>query len=419
MYKVICISYSFSQGGAAIAARNFSSILKTEPSLELVLLSQKTNDKFQFAKRIISYALGKLQFDGNPIKHSLNLFSYSSVLRSFKKNEDRTYHLHWINNDTLSVFDFPKIPKSSIITLHDEWLYCGSEHYYNVNDRELDFINGYKPFKNKFLGVNWNYLIWKLKFSKLSGREDLIFTVPSTWMESRARSSSILRNSDIRLLPNPIDTSLFTPSSFQEISTFRKSLDLNSDDIIIAFGAFGGDKNKLKGANILKEAFELLYQELNLEEIKKIKFVSFGGKNRIFSQKSGFSEISLGYISDPKQLAIIYSSSDVVVVPSLVESFGQVAAEALACETPVVCFDSSGLKDIVLDNETGILAHELSAESLSIKLKQILNFSNEERKSLGINGRIHILKNFSFPVISEKYLSLLKEVHLKRFGSTQ
>lgn len=419
MYKVICISYSFSQGGAAIAARNFSSILKTEPSLELILLSQKTSDKFQFAKRIISYALGKLQFDGNPIKHSLNLFSYSSVLKSFKKNENCIHHLHWINNDTLSIFDFPKIPRSSIITLHDEWLYCGSEHYYNVNDKEPDFINGYKPFTNKVLGINWNYLIWKLKFSKLAGRDDLIFTVPSTWMESRARISSILRNSDIRLLPNPIDASIFTPSSLQEISVFRNSLDLQRDDIIIGFGAIGGSENKLKGVSFFKDALELLQQELPSSKKIKIKLLSFGGKKEKKILENGFEEISLGHIFEPKKLALIYSASDFIVVPSIVESFGQVAAEALACETPVVCFDSSGLKDIVLDNETGILAKELTAESLSIKLKQIINLSNEERKSLGMNGRIHILKNFSFPVISEKYLSLLKEVHLKRFGSIQ
>jgi glycosyltransferase involved in cell wall biosynthesis len=417
MIKVICISYSFSQGGAAKAANNFSSILKTDPSIVPVLLPQRTDDKIQYTKRLISLALGKLQFDGNPIKHSLNLFSFSSVLKSFKKNKHCLHHFHWINNDTLSVFDFSKIPLNSIITLHDEWLYCGSEHYYNLTDANFDFINGYKPLKKGVLGINWNYLIWKIKFLKLQGRKDLIFTVPSTWMETRARSSSILRNSEIHLLPNPIDTINFSPSSLQEINTFRKSFNLNSDDIIIAFGAIGGDKNRLKGASILKEAFELLHEEFNSEDNNKIKFMTFGGINNRFTLKCGYEVISLGHISNPKQLALIYSSSDFVVVPSLVESFGQVAAEALACETPVVCFDSSGLRDIVLNNENGYLIGEFNAKALAIELLKIIKLSHEERKNLGMNGRQHVLKNFSFPVISEKYLGLLKDVHLRKFRS--
>lgn len=419
MDKVICVSYSFSQGGAAISAKNFSSFFKLNPSIKCILISQKGRDKFHFFKRIISYALGRLQFDGNPIKHSLNLFSYLPVLRSFSEHKDGLFHFHWINNDTLSIFDFPKIPMYSIITLHDEWLYCGSEHVYNVNDKFFDFVTGYRLFKKGVFGVNWNYLIWKIKFSKLYKRKDLIFTVPSTWMESRARSSSILRNSDIRLLPNPIDASIFTASSSQEISVFRNSLDLQREDIIIGFGAIGGSKNKLKGANILREAFELLQQELPSSITIKIKLLSFGGKKEKKILESGFDEISLGHISDPKKLALIYSASDFIVVPSFVESFGQVAAEALACETPVVCFDSSGLKDIVLNNKTGLLADEFTAKSLSEKLIQLIKLSTEERKSLGKNGRKHVLKNFSFPVISEKYLSLLKEAQLKKYGSIQ
>lgn len=47
----------------------------------------------------------------------------------------------------LSIFDFDKIPSGSIITLHDEWLYCGAEHCYRISDDANDFIHGYNFFK--------------------------------------------------------------------------------------------------------------------------------------------------------------------------------------------------------------------------------------------------------------------------------
>lgn len=419
MIKVICISYSFSEGGAAIAARNFSSFLKTDQSIEPILISQDKNDRFQFGKRLISYALQKLQYDGNPIKHCLNFFSYSPALKTFEAYKDGIFHFNWINNDTLSIFDFNKIPPYSIITLHDEWFYCGSEHYYNVNDRNLDFVTGYQFFKKGLVGINWNYLIWKIKFSKLSKRKDLIFTVPSTWMGERASGSLILKNSDIRLLPNPIDTTIFAPSSPSEVSDYKSSLNLQNDDIIIAFGAIGGAKNSAKGVVFLKDALKLLQQELPSSTINRIKVLIFGGKKENKILKSEFDEISLGFISEPRKLALIYSACDFIVVPSIVESFGQVAAEALACETPVVCFNSSGLKDIVLDLETGILVKEFSSKFLSEKLIQMIFLSSNERKLLGKRGRQHVLNNFSIPVISKKYLELLKETQIKKFGLGQ
>jgi hypothetical protein len=178
--KIEIISFSLKNGGAAIAANKFKKILTVnELNFQVNSITQDTHGIFQFLKRLISYILSKLQFDGNPTKHSLNLFSFHPIITLFKNNtKDKLYHLHWINNDTLSIFDFHRIPSGSIITLHDEWLYCGSEHYYKVLDDSNDFISGYHYFKKSVTGIHWNYLVWRIKYNKLSHRKDLIYTVP-------------------------------------------------------------------------------------------------------------------------------------------------------------------------------------------------------------------------------------------------
>jgi len=408
--KIEIISFSLKNGGAAIAANKFKKILTAnELNFQVNSITQDSHGIFQFLKRLISYILSKLQFDGNPTKHSLNLFSFHPIITLFKNNtKDKLYHLHWINNDTLSIFDFHRIPSGSVITLHDEWLYCGSEHYYKVLDDSNDFINGYRYFKKGVIGLHWNSIVWRVKYNKLSHRKDLIYTVPSNWMLERAKASSILKGSNIRLLPNPIDTEVFKKYSEEIVNSFRNSFNIDRDSFVIVFGAISGKKNKLKGLDLLSRTFKLLQSKLSKLPLSKVVIVDFGelkSEGRLY----GFRNISLGHIEDPNYLAKLYCAADCVVVPSMVESFGQVAAEALSSCTPVVSFNTSGLRDIVQHKYNGLVAEPFSISSLC---EQLLNFIESPKKvqlQMGENGRKHIIENFSYSVISKKYLNLLEE----------
>jgi glycosyltransferase involved in cell wall biosynthesis len=415
MHKLILVSNSFNRGGAGIAANNFKNVLTTKPSgYSPSVLSQDKAGRLQFFKRIVSFVLSKLQFDGNPIKHSLNLFSYPPVLKKFKGEPESLFHLHWFNNDTISVFDLDKIPAGSIVTLHDEWLYCGAEHYYKVLEDAEDFQRGYYFFKKGVYGLHWNYIIWRIKKSKLSGRSDLIYTVPSRWMLTRAQSSLVLKNADLRYLPNPIDTGLFNLTPADKMAEFRNRYPFENADIVFAYGAIGGRKNYLKGHHLLVDSLGILSRKISRSMAGKVKFVEFGGKLSK-STVHGFECVSIGHLNDPTDLNLLYASVDCVVVPSMVESFGQVAAEALACGTPVVSFDTSGLKDIVLHDQTGLAAEAFSPESFALNMLKIIEMAPEERRALGLNGRAHVEKMFSFPVVKKQYLEIINDaVELKK-----
>ncbi|OUR72758.1 hypothetical protein A9Q78_05980 [Methylophaga sp. 41_12_T18] len=405
--KVSLVSYSFKKGGAALAAAKFKTLLGNNVDT----FCQLDAGRIQFLKRLVSFALTKFQFDGNPVKHSLNLFSYQPIFKFIQSSKESVIHFHWFNNDTLSIFNLHKIPSGVIITLHDEWLYCGAEHYYNIQEQHLDFIDGYVFFRKGVWGLHWNYILWKIKHYKLSHRDDLIYTVPSKWMLARAKKSLILKQADVRLLPNPIDVSLFQPSHLADVIRFRKSHHLKRDDIVFCFGAIGGKKNLLKGSNLLNEAIARLSLKLEKNIIERIKFVNFGGPKLGESNNFGFTTISLGHIAEPAKLANLYSSVDCLVVPSLVESFGQVAAEALSCETPVICFECSGLKDIVENEKTGLTVEPFSSRQLAEKMKKFILMSEERRKELGANGRRHVIRQFSYPVIREQYLKIIADAY--------
>jgi glycosyltransferase involved in cell wall biosynthesis len=66
-----------------------------------------------------------------------------------------------------------------------------------------------------------------------------------------------------------------------------------------------------------------------------------------------------------EQLPQWYRAADITVIPSLLEWFGAVAVESLACGTPIVGTDAGGIMDIVDEFECGLLVKPRDAKALA------------------------------------------------------
>lgn len=56
-----------------------------------------------------------------------------------------------------------------------------------------------------------------------------------------------------------------------------------------------------------------------------------------------------------EQLAILYASADLLLFPSLTETFGNVTLEAMASATPVLAFDCAAASDFIINQSNGWL----------------------------------------------------------------
>lgn len=102
-----------------------------------------------------------------------------------------------------------------------------------------------------------------------------------------------------------------------------------------------------------------------------------------------------------------WNELDIAVVPSFEEPFGLVALEALACGVPVVASKVGGLKEIVEDNESGLLVPPQNAEMLAQALVALL--TNEElRLRLGA-GALRRANEFSAERRTSELVQLLQE----------
>ncbi len=105
----------------------------------------------------------------------------------------------------------------------------------------------------------------------------------------------------------------------------------------------------------------------------------------------------------------LYQRAAAVVIPSVDEGLGLVAVEALLCETPVVAFDSGGLRDVIQHEKTGLLVKPGDRAALAAALDDLL--AREGRGSqLGRAGRLYALSAFAPESAARRYAGIYRQV---------
>jgi len=111
-----------------------------------------------------------------------------------------------------------------------------------------------------------------------------------------------------------------------------------------------------------------------------------------------------------EELVRRYSAAEVAVVPSVYEGFGFPAAEAMACEVPVIATRGGALPEVVgEDGETGVLVPPQDPHALAGAIKRLLA-DGELRRRLGKSGRERIVRHFTWEEAARKTLEVYEEV---------
>lgn len=416
--KILLLNYTDGGGGAANAALLLAQQLNIN-GIDTTLGVIKKQSNFKFVKECklsrnykitsifskIKIILKKLHLcnehfsTSNHILHSTNLNSLVDV-EWINKSDFDIIHLHWINNDMISIKDISKINKPILWTLHDSWPCCGAEHHPNVLENDSRYINGYSK-KNKPLttkGIDICKKIW-LKKKKYLNKKNITFIAPSNWQKTILKNSFLFKNHDCNTIPNIINHSDFYKKNTHEL---RKAFEIPLNKKIIGFGAAYGLRNK----NTMKGTIQLLECLQKLPNKENYFLIIFGPAENSFLDNISIPFFSTGYISNQKILSSIYNLCDVIVNPSLIENLPYTCLESICCGIPVVAFDVGGTPDIVEHKKTGYLATPYKSEELVEGIEYCIN----NQQILSQNCLQKAKTDFDTEKIVQKHLEVYENV---------
>lgn len=152
-------------------------------------------------------------------------------------------------------------------------------------------------------------------------------------------------NADISIWSRGIDHDVFTPAA--RSAEWRRSLGIADDDFVILF--FGRIVLE-KGIDIFAD----VVAELDRRGVAHRVLVLGKGPARDFFASAVPDAVFAGHQSGA-DLGRAVASADLLLQPSVTETFGNVTAEAMACGLPVVGADATGTASLVEDGVTGRL----------------------------------------------------------------
>lgn len=198
------------------------------------------------------------------------------------------------------------------------------------------------------------------------------------------------------VIPPGVDTSHFYPIPADEAKQY---IGLKPEDRMVLFV---GRIEPLKGVDTLIQAMSCL----GLSEIHQpVHLAIIGGEPDVTPENMSAEMSRLQKLCDDlcmggmvvflgkrgqDTLPYYYSAAEVLVMPSLYESFGMVALEAMACGTPVVASEVGGLGYLVQDGLTGYTIPDSDPEALCNKLSGLLGDAHL-RETMGLRAAEYAL----------------------------
>jgi glycosyltransferase involved in cell wall biosynthesis len=335
----------------------------------------------------------------------------SGLGRELGETEADLVHFHWIGKGLISIEEIGSLRKPIAWTLHDMWPFHGAEYYGPLDiSRNQRFREGYtkhnRPANER--GFDLNRWTWERK--KQHWQRQISLICPSAWMAEQAASSLLMGGWPSHVIPNTIDTDSWKPID-KRIA--RSLLGLPKEKKLILFGANNAISDPRKGGDLLIRALRELknldkQQASNMQAYELVVFGAAKTEQTLWP----YPTHCLGTLHDDISLQLIYSACDVFVLSSRLDNLPNTGIEAHACGLPIAAFDAGGIRDIVTDRQTGMLATPEDTQHLANGIHWVLE--NEARhKNLSATARLKAVKEWSYPVhawhMQATYQSVLAE----------
>jgi glycosyltransferase involved in cell wall biosynthesis len=281
----------------------------------------------------------------------------------------------------------------TVVVLHDCFFYTGRCMHYSASNCSKWQTGCFHCPRLKKDNVSWffdrskkMYKDKKYAFSKI---KNLAVIGVSDWVTNEAKKSFLKDAKIIRRIYNWVHTDTFKPIP----SDIRRKLNLEKKFVILGIAS---NWTKEKGV------FDFIKLSKLIDE-NSIIFLIGEMPNKLELQANIINVKSIDKLTE---LAKYYSLADVFLNLSIEETFGKVTAEALACGTPAIVYDTTGCAELIKEN-TGFVVPVNNINSLKEKILEI----KEKGKAYYSDSCIsHARENFDYKTNAKKYIELYNEM---------
>lgn len=405
--NILLLNTTYQCGGAEkIAAQVFESMKRRGHQVYEIVSYHKKAEPLPQDVHAIYHGTPLLLLNraltGNHGNASLTIpYSTKYILDFIRKHRIDVVHLHNAHGNFLGIRDIRTISEACpmVWTLHDFWALtghcaspaaCGGR--WKTGCQSCPQLQNYPPLRKDV-----SSRLWQARAEAFHS-ERIHYTVPSHWMETQLLESH-LKNQTCTCIPNSLNIDLWTPC---DKSGLRSRYGLPSDKRILAFVA-ADPQQPLKGMTHLTEALSLLYDP------RQYLLLVAGRKSDLRPLTDlGFSVKQFGYISDQKQMNEFYSLADLLINPSLYETFGLTSLEAMASGTPVIAFDICAMGEIITP-KTGWCVPAGSSQKLAETIQEAW-LDPARLRQMGMSARARAAAHFS----EEQMLAAYEQVYKKQ-----
>ena len=303
----------------------------------------------------------------------------------------------------ISLFMLPVIAyfkKCTLLTIHDMFFMTG--HCIHAMDCER-WKTGcglcpdlQMPFsiKRDTTAMIWKIKKWIFKHSKIH------LVVGSDWQYQRVQSSPLLNHLPMHYIPYGVDKVY----DLRDKKICRAMLQIPEDADVIAF-RYGESVSTFKGGKYTEEALSRYSPK------KKTYLIIFQSLGFPAALKEKFHCIEYNWMNnEPNKIALALNAADIFLMPSLAESFGLMAIEAMACGVPSIVFEGTALPKTINAPHCGIAVPAKDVEALTNAIDLLLT-NTAYREALSTEGLEYVKKHHTLEVYGDNYLALYQKLY--------
>lgn len=357
-----------------------------------IQLCRHTGTFLQSALKNLEYQMG--------ITNLLFPFGKALAEQPLFKSAD-IIHYHLIHNNLLSMLDFPHLTDlvPSVWTVHDPWTVTGHCVYpLNCMKWKSGCMNcpnlkdPFFPMQIDNASQMWN--IKKQAYQKMN--VDIVVT--TQFMKD------YISNSPLTAHFKHVHKILFGVNvhDFEGVSqkAAKDTLNIPQDHFVIAFRA---DPSEIKGHTYLIKMLD------SFKPDSPTTVLTVGNAKMPDYITEKYNTVELGWQNDTDTMRNFYAACNVFIMPSLAESFGMMAMEAMAAGRPVIVFENTVLPEITFAPECGIAVPYKSSDGIRAAVERLIQNPDECRRR-GEKGKSLVEKHYRYEDYVNRHISLYHEI---------